>query len=69
MTRADAIRWLIARGDETPHADIEAFCGFVGISRAHFFEVIEKFRNRDLWVRRGDRWEIRDYLIPDWPWI
>jgi hypothetical protein len=68
LTRAEAIGILRQRGDETPHEDIERFCAFVGITRQHFFELIEKFRNRDIWVRRDGRWVIDNFLIPDWSW-
>lgn len=68
MTRDEAIVTLRARGDETPHADIATFCQFAGITRQHFFEVIEKFRNPDIWVNRNGRWMIDGFLIPDWNW-
>ncbi len=68
LTREQAIEILRARGDETPHEDIERFCRFVGITREHFLEVIEKFRNPDVWVRRGGTWMVEGFLIPDWKW-
>jgi N-acetyl sugar amidotransferase len=68
MTRAEAIHIVRERGNETPHADIASFCQFVGITPEHFFEVIEKFRNPDAWVRRSGKWMIEDFLIPDWRW-
>ena len=30
-----------------PHADIDAFCDYVGIERARFYEIAERFRNPD----------------------
>ncbi|HEX9879917.1 MAG TPA: N-acetyl sugar amidotransferase [Candidatus Binatia bacterium] len=68
MSREGAIRILRERGDETPHEDIARFCDFVGITREHFFEVIEKFRNPEVWVKRNGKWMIEDFLIPDWEW-
>jgi N-acetyl sugar amidotransferase len=68
LTRDEAIAILRASGDETPHDDIERFCAFVGISPAHFFEVIERFRNPEIWSRRHGVWMIDDFLIPDWKW-
>lgn len=68
MTRDAAIDWLRARGDETPADDIARFCDFAGMSRERFFDVVERFRNRDVWVRRNGRWEIDGFLIPDWRW-
>lgn len=68
LGRDEAIRVLRGRGDETPHEDVARFCDFAGISRTHFFNIIEKFRNPAVWVRRGGRWVIDNFLIPDWSW-
>jgi len=68
LTRDEAISVLRARGDETPHEDIEKFCAFAGITKAHFFDVIERYRNPQLWTRRAGAWEIEGFLISDWNW-
>jgi N-acetyl sugar amidotransferase len=68
MTRDQAIAIIRARGDETPHADIDKFCAWVGITRARFFEIAETFRDRNVWTRRDDTWVIDDFLVPDWTW-
>lgn len=68
MTRDQAIATLRKRGDETPHADIEKFCAWLGITKAHFFELIEPFRNREVWKQRDGKWFIPDFLIDDWSW-
>ncbi|MDP3183194.1 MAG: hypothetical protein Q8M54_10315, partial [Desulfobaccales bacterium] len=68
LTREQAIQIIKARGDETPHGDIAKFCDFVGISRGHFFEVIEKFRNPAIWVKKEGTWAIEDFLVKDWHW-
>jgi len=68
MTREEAIQHLRERGDETPHEDIDKLCAWLGIGVAHFYQVIEKFRNQDIWKKRDGRWVIEDFLIPDWKW-
>ena len=68
LTRAEAVEIVRERGDPTPHEDIGNFCAFVGITPGHFFEVIEKFRNLDVWVRRGGIWRIEDFLVSNWSW-
>jgi N-acetyl sugar amidotransferase len=68
LTRDEAIGIVRERGDQTPHEDIEKFCRFVGITAAHFFETIEKFRNPEIWSRRQGKWIIEDFLIADWRW-
>lgn len=68
MTRAQAIAALHARGDETPWADIDGFCSYLGLARAEYFAIVESFRDQRLWSRRGGRWVIEDFLVPDFPW-
>ena len=68
LTREEAIATLRARGDETPHEDIAKFCDWLGITKEHFFEVVEKFRNGDVWTKKGGKWRIDDFIVPDWSW-
>lgn len=68
MTRDEAIQIIRERGDDTPQADIEKFCQFTEITPEKFFEIIEPFRNRDIWVKKNGRWMIKDFIIPDWKW-
>lgn len=68
MTRDAAIEVIRARGDETPHDDIAGFCAFAGITRERFDELAEAWRNPSVWTRRGDRWVIDGFLLPDWEW-
>ena len=68
MERDDALAVIRARGDETPHEDIERFCAFASIARAQFDDLAEAWRNTSVWSRRGGRWVIDDFLIPDWEW-
>jgi N-acetyl sugar amidotransferase len=68
MTRDQAIEIIRERGDDTPHEDIEKFCKFVGITRDHFYKVIERFRNKQIWVERNGKWMIDNFLIRDWSW-
>lgn len=68
LTREEAIRILAERGDETPHDDIDSFCAYVGITRERFFEIVERFRNTDIWSKRDGSWVIDDFLVRDWDW-
>lgn len=68
LSRDEAIAILRQRGDETPHADIDKFCAWIGMTRDEFFAIAEKFRNRDVWTQRDGKWEIDDFLVPDWKW-
>ena len=68
LTRAEAVEELRRRGDETPWRAIATFCEYVSISESDYFRTLERFRNEEIWSRRGDRWVIEDFLIPDFPW-
>lgn len=68
MTREEAIHILKNRGDETPSEDIEKFCAWLGITKEHFFEIAETFRNKEIWVKRDGKWIIPEFLIKDWVW-
>jgi len=68
MTRIEAIQILRKMGDETPHEDIAKFCNFIGITKEDFFDLIEKFRNPSIWVKKNNKWVMPDFLIQDWNW-
>lgn len=68
ITRQQAIAVLRQRGDETPHDDIRSLCDYVGITPERFFQIVETFRNHEIWSRHDGRWVIDGFLIPDWSW-
>jgi len=68
ITRDEAIERIREAGDQTPHRDIRSACEFMGISEQHFYEVIERFRNRDIWHFGGGAWRLPGFLIDDWDW-
>ncbi len=68
ITRDEALAAIKALGDETPEEDIAKFCEFVSITPAHFFEVIEKFRNPEIWKQVKGVWTIEDFIFEDWDW-
>lgn len=68
LTREKAVRIIAERGDQTPHADIEALCRFVGWTPAEFHSVADRFRNPVLWRRDGNLWRMPEFLIKEWTW-
>jgi len=68
LSREQAIERLRARGEETPWRSIEQFCEYTGIPRREYFDVLERFRNREIWSRSGGRWRIEGFLVPDFEW-
>lgn len=69
LTRDDAIKILKERGDETPIDDIRLFCQFAGITEKRFFEIAETFRNKYIWQKVNNVWEIPGFLIKDYNWL
>jgi N-acetyl sugar amidotransferase len=66
--RLEAMEIVREQGDCMPADDIEKFCKFVDIEQDEFFEIIEPFRNLDIWYQDGDTWKMRDFLVDDWDW-
>ncbi len=69
ITRNQAIENLKQRGEEKPVSDIHKFCHFTGITENHFSEMIDKFRNHNIWDCHNNIWKIKNFLISDWKWI
>ena len=68
MSRDEAIRAIGDLGDQTPLEDISRFCRWIDISEERFFALAETFRNKAIWSRENGRWQIDDFLIPDYRW-
>ena len=69
LTREQAVQAVRERGDETPNADIDAFCEYAGCTRGWFMGVAERFRDTDVWSRADDgTWYIEGFLVDDWDW-
>ena len=69
ISRERALETISEKGDQTPHADINRFCDFAGITRERFFAIAETFRNRDIWQQRSDGvWYIPGFPVAGWRW-
>ncbi len=67
-TRKEAISSIREGGDPTPREDISALCDFLEIEESQFFEIIEGFRNTDIWKKERGTWKIPDFIVPDYEW-
>jgi N-acetyl sugar amidotransferase len=68
LSRADAVEIIRKIGDDTPRKDIQSLCKFLEISEERFWEIIEPFRNLNIWERNQQTWQIKNFIIPDWSW-
>ena len=69
LTRTEAISQIEAHGNETPDAEVDAFCAYVGVTRNQFFEIAETFRNYDIWEKRDGIWRVRNFIIENRVWF
>lgn len=65
ITRDKALEIVQERGDEKPIEEIKKFCKWVGITETEFFDIIEKFRNKDIWSLKNNQWKIKDFLLTE----
>lgn len=63
LTRERA-RELVRRHDLEPLSDyyVNDFLEFVGMDRARFTEVLDSYRNKELWTRGSNGWTLRGHL-------
>ena len=64
MTREDAVKLVRERdGIKPPKEYIEHVCRHMGITEEHFWEVLEKFRNKDIWTQdENGEWYIDGWI-------
>jgi N-acetyl sugar amidotransferase len=68
MTRDEAIGVIRERGEERPEIEIDSFCAYTGINRDRFFQIVEKFRNPEIWSQEDGKWRIDGFLVEGWEW-
>ena len=69
LSRGQGLALLSELGDERPAKAIEEFCNYMEFSEEKFDELIEKFRNPNIWKRSPQGvWRIENFLLPDWSW-
>lgn len=69
VSRAEAIEIVRRLGEQRPVEDIAKLCRFLEINESHFDDVLETFRNKNIWTKSDGVWKIKDFIIPDWKWI
>ena len=67
-SRSECIEFITKLGEERPSNDIKKFCNFTGIIEEEFYNIAERFRNKDIWYKDDGLWKIRDFLITNWDW-
>jgi N-acetyl sugar amidotransferase len=67
LTRNEAIKLVKEKdGLKPPKEYIQYFCDYIGITEKHFWEIAEKFRNKDVWKKnKNGEWYIKDWIGGD----
>ena len=68
IKRSEAIEIIAKKGLEKPKEAILKFCNYLKISTNDFEKYCDKFRNKEVWQIRHDKWHIKDFIIKDWDW-
>tara|TARA_B100000886_G_scaffold303975_1_gene234919 strand:+ start:6596 stop:7708 length:1113 start_codon:yes stop_codon:yes gene_type:complete len=64
ISRHEALKIIKKTGNKLPIKDIKKFCSFTEISLNQFFKISEKFRNKKIWKKKGNKWFIPDFIEP-----
>ena len=68
ISKEEAISKAQEIGLPVPHEDIKLFCDFVGENEEWWWNTIEKFRNKNIWVKHENSWKINNFIVPSWKW-
>jgi len=62
ISRSKALKIIKKSSFFPPTKDINKFCKYVNISTKEFFNISEKFRNKDIWKKKNNKWMIQDFI-------
>lgn len=68
ISRSQALKTLKEIGNQEPKKEIMKFTEWAGISFQEFNNIIEKFRNRNIWYQENGMWKIKGFIFNDWKW-
>lgn len=59
MSREEAVELVNAKQDEFPEEYFQDFLNYHELTEGQFWDVVEKFRNHDIWVKRNGKWILK----------
>ncbi|MDA9882905.1 N-acetyl sugar amidotransferase [Flavobacteriaceae bacterium] len=68
MNIDDAKKIILKNGIQEPTKDIIKFCNYMGITKDHFYSIVEKFRDPKVWTFHNGKWIINNFPIENWKW-
>lgn len=59
MTREEAVKYIKDNPESLPLKQIRSLCNFLGISEGHFWAIVERHRNREIWKKDNNgQWHL-----------
>lgn len=63
MTREVGVKILKSTPERVPIQEIKILCEYLSITEGEFWDILEKFRNKDIWkLDETGQWHIKHYL-------
>lgn len=59
LTRSKAIGILKNHNENKPTNDIKLFCNYLDLKIENFYKILEKFRNKKIWIKKNNKWIIK----------
>ena len=47
---------------ELPEKNLDLYLDYLDINYSEFFEIIDSHRNNEIWVKRENKWELRNKI-------
>ena len=68
ITRDKALEIVKKEKHAIPINKIKKFCKYTQISLKQFFIITEKFRNKKIWIKKKNKWQIKNFIIDNFKW-
>jgi len=59
ISRKEAVKKILKEGFNAPNQDINKFCNLIKISKKKFLDNCEKFRNKNIWIKKKNKWHLK----------
>lgn len=59
MTRNEAVELVLKKQYEFPDEYLPEFLHYHSLKESELYDIFEKWRNKDIWVKKNNRWKLR----------
>ena len=68
MTREEGIRLVNLYDGSYSQAIVEEFCRYIDISESQFWDIIDKFYNKELFDKKSNGNYVPKFVVGGWIW-